>query len=312
MNMTVQKQRSSRRKVKQRKGHWQSVLLVTVFLLGLGLLLYPWFSDYWNSLHQSRAIMEYADEMAKMNPAEYRKILGEAKQYNEKLAKNGIHWKLTKEEKKAYESQLDFESKGIMGYISIPKIRVELPIYHGTSEETLQTAIGHLEGSSLPVGGENTHTLLSGHRGLPSAKLFTNLDQLSEGDLFMLHVMDETLTYEVDRVRTVEPEDLSSLWIEPGKDYCTLITCTPYGINTHRLLVRGHRTANINGDANVVADAIQVRPVYAAPFFAIPILLLLTTGVWIIRNPGTGKVLRKLQRNQKNYGRTRLRRKNNR
>ena len=258
-----------------------TVILVIVLLVGLGILAYPSFSDYWNSFHQSRAVMTYAENVANMNTEEYKKLLERAGEYNAQLAERGISWNLSDEEKEAYQEQLNIGGNGVMGYIKIQKIDVMLPIYHGTEESVLQTSIGHLEESSLPVGGESTHCMLSGHRGLPSAKLFTDLDKLEEGDTFTLNVLNETLTYEVDHIWIVEPSDLNNLNIESGKDYCTLITCTPYGINTHRLLVRGHRISNQSGDAMVVADAIQIRPIYIAPFIAIPLLLLILIYVLI-------------------------------
>ena len=258
-----------------------TVILVIVLLVGLGILAYPSFSDYWNSFHQSRAVMTYAENVANMNTEEYKKLLERAGEYNAQLAERGISWNLSDEEKEAYQEQLNIGGNGVMGYIKIQKIDVMLPIYHGTEESVLQTSIGHLEASSLPVGGESTHCMLSGHRGLPSAKLFTDLDKLEEGDTFTLNVLNETLTYEVDHIWIVEPSDLNNLNIESGKDYCTLITCTPYGINTHRLLVRGHRISNQSGDAMVVADAIQIRPIYIAPFIAIPLLLLILIYVLI-------------------------------
>lgn len=270
-----------RDKKKDRKRSWLTLLLVLAFLTGLGLVTYPWFSDYWNSFHQSRAIMGYADQVSKMDKGEYEAIINSANHYNAQLSQSGMRWTLNDEEKANYNKELAFEDSGIMGYISIPVINIDLPIYHGTSDDVLQTAIGHLEGSSLPVGGEGTHTLLSGHRGLPSAKLFTDLDKMTEGDVFTVTVLDETVTYEVDQIRIVEPTDLSSLVIEPGKDYCTLITCTPYGVNTHRILVRGHRIANIDGDAEVLAEAMQVRPIYITPFLALPIVILLVAVVLI-------------------------------
>ena len=262
-------------KARQLTDRMITVILVGVLAVGIGLLAYPSFSDYWNSFHQSRAVMTYAESVANMDDEEYERILDEARAYNAELADRGISWTLTNEQKEAYRSHLDVGGNGIMGYIKIQKIDVMLPIYHGTEESVLQTSIGHLEQSSLPVGGESSHCLLSGHRGLPSARLFTDLDKLVEGDTFTITVLNETLTYEVDHIWIVEPQDVSHLGIEQGKDYCTLITCTPYGINTHRLLVRAHRTENANGDAMVVADAIQIRPIYVAPFLAIPILLIL-------------------------------------
>ena len=262
------------------QGLWLSdrmftIVLVVALLIGLGLLAYPSFSDYWNSFHQSRAVMSYAESVANMNTEEYERLLDEARIYNAELAKRGINWTLTDEEKEAYKSQLDIGGNGIMGYIKIQKIDVMLPIYHGTEENVLQTSIGHLEESSLPVGGESVHSMLSGHRGLPSARLFTDLDKLKEGDTFTLTILNETFTYEVDHIWIVEPTDLSHLTIEDGKDYCTLITCTPYGINTHRLLARAHRIENVDGEAMVVADAIQIKPVFIAPFLAVPFLLVM-------------------------------------
>ena len=257
-----------------------TIILVSVMLAGIGLLAYPSLADYWNSFHQSRAVMSYAEHVSDMNAEEYDRLLSEAKFYNERFVENGLEWNIADEERAEYESVLNVDGSGIMGYIRIPKIDVMLPVYHGTAENVLQTSIGHLEGSSLPVGGESTHCLLSGHRGLPSARLFTDLDQLREGDTFTITVLNDTLTYEVDHIWIVEPEDLSHLTIEEGQDLCTLITCTPYGINTHRLLVRGHRIPNVDGGAMVVADAIQIRPVFIAPFLAIPILILLL--IWML------------------------------
>ena len=259
-----------------------TVILIGILLIGLGLLLYPSFSDYWNSFHQSRAIASYAQSVADMSSEKYDEIIEKAEAYNRKLSETGIKWTLDEEEKEEYNSQLAIRDSSIMAYIDIPKIDITLPIYHGTDEAVLQTAIGHLEGTSLPVGGEGSHCVLSGHRGLPSAKLFSDLDKMVEGDTFSLTVMNRTLTYEVDQIRIVEPTDLSDLTIEEGKDYCTLVTCTPYGINTHRLLVRGHRTANPNGDADVIADALQIEPVYIAPFLAVPTLLLLVFGLLVV------------------------------
>lgn len=261
-----------------KKGKLQMFGLLALFFIGVGLLVYPSFSDYWNTFHQSRVIMKYADRVSNMNKDEYARLIKEANQYNQELQKTGIKWNMTDAGKASYNRYLDFESSGVMGYITIPKINVELPIYHGTSDSILQTSIGHIEGSSLPVGGLGSHTILSGHRGLPSARLFTNLDQLAAGDTFTLTVLNETYTYEVDQIRIVEPTDLSSLQLEPGKDYCTLVTCTPYGVNTHRLLVRGHRVENVNGNAELVADAIQIRPIYITPF--VIILLLFGLFLW--------------------------------
>lgn len=258
------------------KKHLSTIILVIVFVIGLCLLLYPTFSDYWNSFHQSRAIANYATEVADIDDEEYETIWEKAVAYNEALPQRSYRWKLSEGEEQEYEELLNIGGNGMMGYIEIPKIKVSLPIYHGTDEAVLQIAIGHIEGSSLPVGGESTHCVLSGHRGLPSAKLFSNLDQLEEGDTFIIRVLDEMLTYEVDQIRIVEPDDLSDLEIIQGQDLCTLVTCTPYGVNTHRLLVRGHRVANQDNDSvRVTADAIQIEPIMVAPVVAAPVLLIL-------------------------------------
>ena len=268
-----------------------NLILTLLFLIGAGLLAYPTFSDWWNSFHQSRAVASYMDSVSSMDVSQYEAILKAADEYNAKLAKTGIKWMLDKKDRKAYLAQLNINDSGIMGYIDIPKINIELPVYHGTDEAVLQIAIGHLEGTSLPVGGKGSHCIVSGHRGLPSARLFTDIDKLVEGDTFTMTVLNRTVTYEIDQIRIVEPTDLSDLQIEKGKDLCTLVTCTPYGINTHRLLVRGHRIANVQGDANVVADAMQIESAYIAPFLAVPFLILLTIGVFI----WTGRMRRRNQ-----------------
>lgn len=250
-----------------------TVFLIIILLAGLSLLLYPSVSDYWNSIHATRAVAAYQKEIADLNEEEYHRILSDAVAYNQVLASKEQRFELSAEEKTDYEKQLNFGDAGMMGYLEIPTIHCSLPIYHGSSDEILQIAVGHLEWSSLPVGGENSHCVLSGHRGLPSARLLTNLDRLTEGDTFMLKVLDETLTYEVDRILIVLPEEIDSLLIEQGKDLCTLVTCTPYGINTHRLLVRGHRIANAGETVKVPADALRITPLYVVPFIALPLLM---------------------------------------
>lgn len=259
------------------KKHFSTVLLILVLFIGLSLLLYPTVSDYWNSLHQTRAIAEYAEQVADIDDMVYQELWAQAKAYNQELLTKVSRLVLTDEEEEVYDSILDVTGTGIMGYIDIPTIDCSLPIYHGTGEAELQIAIGHIAGTSFPVGGESTHTVLSGHRGLPSARLFSDLDKLAEGDTFMLQVLDETLTYEVDQIRIVEPQEVDELDIIEGEDLCTLVTCTPYGINTHRLLVRGHRVANAEEETTirVTADALQIEPVIVAPFVAIPMLLIL-------------------------------------
>lgn len=252
-----------------------NIILILMFLAGLSLLLYPTVSDYWNSMHASQAVANYAEKVKDLSREQYDKMLQEAKAYNKTLAQSGGGYTLSKQQEAAYESILDVTGTGIMGYIEIPTIHISLPIYHGIEDSVLQIAVGHLEWSSLPVGGKSTHCVLSGHRGLPSAKLFTNLDQLVEGDTFVIRVLDEVLTYEVDQILIVEPSDVSALTIEEGKDLCTLVTCTPYGINSHRLLVRGHRVANQTEGIRVTSDAIQIDPLLVAPVVALPMLLAL-------------------------------------
>ena len=259
-------------KAKAKKRSLSNILMGIALAVGTMLLVYPKASDYWNSFTQSRSIMGYAEQVAQMSAAEYAKFISEAEEYNAKLAENGNEWHMTQGQKKVYESRLTFDSTGVMGYIDIPKISTKLPIYHGTSDAVLQTSIGHLAESSLPVGGKGSHCVLSGHRGLPSAKLFSDLDMMVQGDTFTLSVLNETYTYQVDQIRVVEPTDLRELTIRPGMDLCTLVTCTPYGVNSHRLLVRGHRVKNANGDAKVVADALQIQPVHVAPFIMIFII----------------------------------------
>ena len=247
-----------------------TIILLLILLTGLSLLLYPTVSDYWNSFHQSRAIAGYTERVAEMDTADYEAMWNAAADYNQRLlADTGNRYRMTEAEEEEYESLLDVTGTGIMGYVEIPKIRTSLPIYHGTDEAVLQIAIGHLAGSSLPVGGEGTHCVLTGHRGLPSAKLFTNLDEMEEGDTFSLHVLDQTLTYEVDQIRIVEP-------------YCTLVTCTPYGINTHRLLVRGHRIETPEESVLVPADAVQVDRFLVAPVVA-GILIVIIVVIGLLR-----------------------------
>lgn len=252
------------------------ILLVAVLLAGLSLLLYPLISNYWNSIHQSQAIAAYMDDVSELDDSAYVALWEEAQDYNTSLLDDENRFFPDEEEQQQYEHLLSISNDGIMGYIEIPSIDVTLPIYHGTSEEVLQVAIGHIEGSSLPIGGPSTHCVISGHRGLPSSRLFTDIDQLSEGDLFTLLVLDETLTYEVDQIRIVEPDDTSLLEIEEGEDLCTLVTCTPYGVNSHRLLVRGHRVENQEaaGILRITADALMIDSRFVAPVLAVPILLV--------------------------------------
>ena len=273
--------------MKKKGNHLITILLVLIFLLGLSLLLYPAVSDYWNSKHQTRAIAVYSEEVSGLDKDQYQALWAGAAAYNASLRERDNAYLLTEEQKAAYEQLLNVSGLGIMGYIEIPSIDCSLPIYHGTEESVLQIAIGHLEWSSLPVGGESTHCVLSGHRGLPSAKLFTNLDKLQEGDVFMLRVLDEVLTYEVDQILIVEPQEIAALQITEGEDYCTLVTCTPYGINSHRLLVRGHRIENAPEArlVRVTADAVQIEPLLVAPIVALPMLLLLLILLLLPKRP---------------------------
>ena len=263
--------------MKKKKGNLSTFILGLILLAGLSLLLYPSVSNYWNSLHQSKAIATYAEDVVNLDNDTYDQLWQDATSYNQSLLTRSNTYLLSDEQKAEYDRLLDVSGLGVMGYIEIPEIDVSLPIYHGTGESVLQIAVGHLEWSSLPVGGESTHCVLSGHRGLPSAKLFTNLDKLQEGDTFLLRILNEVLTYEVDQILIVEPQETSALQIEEGKDYCTLVTCTPYGINTHRILVRGHRIENAE-EAKVIrvtADAMLIDPVIMAPLVAAPMLLVL-------------------------------------
>lgn len=253
-----------------------NLILVLIFLVGVGLLAYPTFSDWWNNFHQTRAIAGYTEQVANMSREDFDRMWAEAEDFNKYLAQSPGRFNLPDEEIARYNRILDVTGTGIMGYIDIPDIKVSLPIYHGTDEAVLQIAIGHITGSSFPIGGKGAHCAVSGHRGLPSAKLFTDIDRLQAGDRFLLQILDRTLTYEVDQIRIVLPQELQDLEIDPEKDYCTLITCTPYGVNTHRLLVRGHRVENDKTDVTrITADAMRFEPVIVAPLVAAPILFIL-------------------------------------
>ena len=257
--------------------HGTTIILFLILFLGLSLMLYPTFSNWWNSFHQTRAIASYSQQVAQLDNNSYDQLWQEARAYNASLMERENVFLLDDAQKAEYDRLLNVSGMGIMGYIEIPSIQVTLPIYHGTDEAVLQIAVGHLEWTSLPVGGESTHCVLSGHRGLPSARLFTDLDKLAVGDRFLFRVLDEVLTYEVDQILIVEPYETDALQIVPGEDLCTLVTCTPYGVNTHRLLVRGHRVENEREARNVrvTSDAVQIEPYLVAPVVAAPILLVL-------------------------------------
>ncbi len=221
-----------------------TILIILLFLAGFGIVLYPYVSEYVNAKHASRVVVNYDDAVKEITPEDFSQYFEVAEEYNERLRQNPNPFSEDCRTE-GYETALNVDGSGMIGYLEIPKISVKLPFYHGTSGAVLNEAVGHLEGSSLPVGGEGTHVVLSAHRGLPSAKLFTDLPELGEGDIFILNVLDRKMTYQVDQILTVLPTELEALEVEDGQDYVTLMTCTPYGINTHRLLVRGHRIENL-------------------------------------------------------------------
>lgn len=263
------------------KKHLSTIFFGIIFLIGLLLVLYPTVSNFLSNREQKKVIREYSNIVNNMDKEEKEAMYNEAVDYNKKIYENGMIDYSNPDAVEGYNDILDVSGTGIMGYISIPKINVELPIYHGTSDGVLQVAVGHLEGSSLPVGGENTHCVLSGHRGLPSADLFTHLDRLNVHDIFTISVLDKTLVYEIDQIKVVAPGDTQYLQIEDGKDYCTLLTCTPYGINTHRLLVRGVRVADSDDKNNiyVYADAYKIDTKTVTVLMAVPLTLLLLLGM---------------------------------
>lgn len=258
------------------KKNRSNIILILIFLVGLSVMLYPTVSDYINQKNQSRAVASYSEEVENLSDVDYQAYFNAADDYNRRLAETPDAF-YRPEEVSGYADTLDVSGTGIMGYITIPKIGVELPVYHGTSDGVLQVAAGHLEGSSLPVGGAGTHAVISAHRGLPSAKLFTNLDELEVGDTFTITVLDRVLTYEVDQISIVLPTETDLLQPVEGKDYVTLMTCTPYGINTHRLLVRGKRIENAENQKHirVTADALRIEPIIVAPALAVPMLLVM-------------------------------------
>lgn len=260
------------------KKHVSTLILLLICAVGLGLILYPTISDYINSLHSSRAIASYLEQVEDMGEQDKQLYWDSAVAYNKSLLHRPNSYILTEEQKEQYFQLLNVSGSGIMGYVVVEHLNISLPVYHGTDDAVLQRAVGHLDWTSLPVGGASTHCVLSGHRGLPSAKLFTDLAQMQEGDLFMLQVLDTTLTYEVDQILIVEPQEVEALLITPGMDYCTLLTCTPYGVNSHRLMVRGHRVENRDEVTQTVvritAEAVQIDSKLVAVFMATPMLLV--------------------------------------
>ena len=268
-------------KKKKKKSNLTTWLLILILLVGAGIMAYPTVSDWWNSFHASRAIASYSSTVENTDSEKLNAMLEAARAYNRTLLTKENPYVMSDEDLEEYNSLLDLSGTGIIGYITIKSIGVYSPIYHGTEESVLQIAVGHLDWTSLPVGGESTHTVLSGHRGLPSAKLFTDLDQIKEGDQFSITVLNQMISYEVDQIRIVEPGDISELSIVPGQDYCTLVPCTPYGINTHRMLVRGHRVANESGDYVVTPEAYRIPNYLTIPAVAIPLLFLFLIGMLI-------------------------------
>ena len=260
---------------KKKKGNIIStILLIVILVAGLGVLGYPKISDWWNSMHATQAVTQYQEVVEELSPEEKEAMLEAARAYNASLSL-GVHFTLTDAEFAEYMSLLNLTDTGMMGYIQIPSINVNLPIYHTVEESVLQIGAGHIPGSSLPVGGESTHSVVSGHRGLPSMRLFTDLDRLVEGDVFTLTVLDQTITYMVDQIRIVLPEETQEMAIVEGGDYCTLVTCTPYGINTHRMLVRGRRIDNLDEGAMVTSDATRIPTYIVVPAVGIPLLFIL-------------------------------------
>ena len=261
-------------KKKKKKSGGSTWILLLIMFLGAAIMAYPTVSDWWNSFHSTQAIASYSKQVEETDTGELEAMLEAARAYNRALLDKENPFAMTDEDMEAYNNLLNLSGTGLMGYIQIPSIKVNIPVYHTTEESVLQIAVGHVEWTALPVGGESTHTVLSGHRGLPSAKLFTDLDRIKEGDRFTITVLNQTITYEVDQIRIVEPGDVSDLATVPGEDYCTLVTCTPYGINTHRLLVRGTRVANEAGELVVSAEAVMLPRYMTIPAVGIPLLFI--------------------------------------
>ncbi len=263
------------------KKHWSAIILASSFVIGLSLLLYPTVANWWNSREARKLINSYDTIVEEIKTEDSDRMLDEAELYNELLLQEPNRYFPSPELHDRYENTLNIDKNGMMGMISIPSLHLNMPIYHGTSDAVLASNIGHIEGTSLPAGQKTNHTVLSGHRGLPSAKLFTDIDRMVEGDVFLLKVLGKTFTYEVDQIRIVLPEEMDSLEIEPGKDYVTLVTCTPYGINTHRLLVRGKRIANLPDEyLNTGQDAVVINRNITAVVFSFIILTLIL--IWYL------------------------------
>ena len=266
---------------KKKNSNWTTWLLIGMMLLGAAIIAYPSVSDWWNSFHSTRAIVSYSKQVEEMDTALLSSMIDAAHDYNDRLMQKENPYAMSDEDLEEYNSLLDLSGTGLMGYIQIKAINVYIPIYHGTEENVLQIAVGHLDWTALPVGGVGTHAVLSGHRGLPSAKLFTDLDKIKEGDRFSITVLNQTIMYEVDQIRIVEPGDIKELGAVPGMDYCTLVTCTPYGINTHRMLVRGHRVEGEGGQLVVPAEAIILPNYITIPAVGIPLLFIFLLGLMV-------------------------------
>lgn len=275
------------------KKNLSNILLVLVFIAGLSLLLYPTISDWYNSWQQSRRIVSYTSTVSGMSKVSYKQYWDAARDYNARLAQNPNRFHIVDDPAAMaeYNSLLNVGGSGIMGRIKVPKLGIEFPLYHGTSEGVLQIAIGHIEGTSLPIGGKGTHCAVSGHRGLPSARLFTDLDDMEVGDTFMLYILDEVLTYQVDQIKIVLPHEMEELAIDPEQDYCTLVTCTPYGINSHRMLVRGTRIEGTKLRANITftSDATLIEPFKVALGIGGPCIFLWMLGMMLMPAKKTKK-----------------------
>ena len=260
-----------------------TIILLISFFIGLSVLLYPAISSYWNSKTQSEAIIDYEAMLAAYKPEDYSQIFEQADNYNKALSELAVPLRDYNQVEELYWDTLDISGTGMMGYLTIPKISQELPVYHGTSDAVLGTAAGHFQGTSLPVGGKSTHSVVSAHRGLPTAVLFTHLDRMEKGDIFYFTILDRTISYEVDQIHIVDPDDISLIKIEDGQDYCTLLTCTPYGINTHRLLVRGHQIdASQKRNIYIGNEAYRVDPLIVMPIVALPIIFVLLIYVLVV------------------------------
>ena len=278
------------------------IILIIIFFIGVFILLYPSISQYYNSFVQSKTVADYDKMFANMENKDYSDIFDKAQQYNEQLA--NLKFPLVEHKKiNGYANLINVNNNGMIGYISINKIKVEIPIYHGTSEEVLNVAVGHFEGTSLPIGGKNTHSVLSAHRGLPSARLFTDLNKLELGDIFEITVLDRKLTYQIDNIIVVEPNDIEHLEIFEDKDYVTLLTCTPYGLNTHRLLVRGKRVENLDDyKIYVTTEAFKINNLIVAPIVALPIISILILIIIIKPIENKNKKLEEYLKNNKKFG----------